>query len=156
MIKLWRRLDKLVSQNFSSTRGKLEVTDDEELMRSLVQSGAKFNTRSLAICNDAISMWYRLERLIPHLGDLSMVESEIVQGDEKALRAHAKSLNKTRNELIEEARVLNVPYYGRLTKKELIKKIKYHQEHKICRQRYARQGKQAEPVQGDFQEPEGS
>lgn len=135
MIAYWRRMERLCLKYWCKD-GTLTVEQADE-----VENGGGFPASEKIRCSNNISLWYRIERLLPKIGDPLPVADLIVRGDEDGLRKYYRTVNKTREQLIEEARNLNVPYYGRLTKKELKRAIEHYQKNQVVRQKFERKAK---------------
>lgn len=140
MVAYWRKMERLCIKYWSKD-GDLTVEEAEE-----IESGRRFPSSEKLRCSDNVCLWYRIERLVSKIEDLPAIADLIIQGDELGIRSYYRQQNKTRNQLVEEARSLNVPYYGRLTKKELQKAIQYYKKYQVTRQKFEREAKRSPTI----------
>lgn len=136
-VAYWRRILTMAERHHGAM-GTLSHDQDEDELREAIKKGYKFSTSEVIRCNENINLWQRISRLVAKIKDLSGAECMILNGWEDELRMYWRAEDKTRVQLLAEARSLNVRNYGKLTKKELKVEIARYQRDKITRQRFER------------------
>lgn len=87
---------------------------------------------------EQVAKWRRIDNLLKSYCCLLDIEDAIICGDEEAIRQYVKEHKETKAVLLEQAKKLNIKYYGRLTKQELIDEIRTHQADTRKRQKFER------------------
>lgn len=137
MVAYWRRVLHLAERNHEAD-GELKHDELEQELRDCVSRGLKFATSEVIRCHEEVSKWRRIDRLVKRFESLEAISEFILSGCEDCIRRAWYEQNRTREQLVNEARKLNVINYGKLTKKELLIAIEHYKRDKVHRQKFER------------------
>lgn len=137
MIAMYNRIGRMIANNYHCM-GDLDLSYSEEELREEIENGRKFKTSCVHECNEEVCKWLRIRRLIKRVENVFDVEDLLLDGNEYGIRAFVKKVNPTKKELVSKAKNMNIPYYGWLSKKELINAIRDAEKNQTTRQKFER------------------